>query len=631
MDIKEIITTNLKQIINDIYKIDIAKEEIQLEHPNDDKWGDLSCNVSFKVAKVTKQSTIEVAKNLAYGLLKNDIVVKLNSEEVSVFKKIDFQAPGFVNFTYSDYFLLYKALNVDENLKKDSPENNIGLFRGQKVLFEYTDPNPFKVFHIGHLMSNAIGESLSRIYEYLGADVKRVNYQGDVGLHVAKSIWGILKIFDSEKVLLTDLKNKSLKERVTFLGRAYALGASAYGDELQPEAKTQMHELNYLIYIAAQERLVEEESWIPVVDYKKYLQDSKTFDYQVVKELYHLGRQWSLEDFEQLYQELGTKFDSYYFESKVGEYGLDIVNAHISDGVFEKDNGAVIFRGEKVGLHSRVFINSKGLPTYEAKDLGLAFLKYELFKYDKSFIVTANEINEYFKVVLKAMGMFSLELTKKTTHIGHGVLRLTTGKMSSRTGEVLTGVGLIRETKEEIMRIMQEVGSDLDTDKREEIATQLSVGAIKYSILKQGLGKDIIYDKDRAIAITGDTGPYLQYTHARANSLIEKAGTWDFDLQSIKYELSEGKFTVSELERKILRFLLQFDEKVVYAMNNLSPNLVCDYLFELAQRFNTFYNEIPILASLNNERNFRLLLTKRLRDSLKTGLWLLGIVAPDKV
>lgn len=631
VDINEILRQKISSAVSVLFDVSIKPDQIQLEHPKDEKWGDISCNVSLKIARDIKQSPIDIAKKLSYEIQKNEIFVKLHDVDTLVFQKIDFQAPGFLNFTYSTPFLVSKAF-ADMDLRNNSdPKSNMGLFRGQKVLCEYTDPNPFKVFHIGHLMSNAIGESISRIYQYLGADLKRVNYQGDVGLHVAKSIWGLLKGFEEEGFSIDALAGKDLSTRVAYLGKAYARGAQAYSDDSNPTAKEEIHELNYLVYIAAQERLVEEENWIPVVDYKQYLENAKTFDYSLVKKIYALGRAWSLEDFEILYAKLGTKFDGYYFESKVGEYGLDIVNKHISDGVFTKENGATIFKGEEVGLHTRVFVNSKGLPTYEAKDLGLAFLKYESFKYDKSFIITANEINEYFKVVLKAMSLFSPELSSKTTHIGHGVLRFKTGKMSSRTGDVLTGVSLIQDTKQEILEIMEASSSDLDSSQRDEIATDLAIGAIKYSILKQSPGKDIIYDKDKAIAITGDTGPYLQYTHARANSILEKAGNWSLDLQSINYELGEATITLEETEIALMKQITKFEETIVYAEETLAPSVICDYLFELSQRFNTFYNDMPILTATHNVRNFRLMLTKRTKDVLKDGLWVLGISSPSHV
>ena len=246
-------------------------------------------------------------------------------------------------------------------------------------------------------MSNAIGESLSRIFEFQGAKVKRVCYQGDVGIHVAKAIWG-------------KMENEKLN-----WGQAYAYGAQMYDED--ENARKETIELNKKIYARTDKN---------------------------INKLYDAGKKESLKHFGKIYKKLKTKFDYFIFESEVGPIGKKIVEKGLKDKIFEKgENGAIIFKGEKYGLHTRVFINSEGLPTYEAKDLGLAEIKYKKYKYDQSFIITGNEVNEYFKVMLCAMDKINPDLAKKTKHIGHGMMRLPEGKMSSRTGNVITAETLI--------------------------------------------------------------------------------------------------------------------------------------------------------------------------------------------
>lgn len=629
MEISIYIKEQIAYVLKEKFDYEIPVTDIHLEHPNNEKWGDYSSNVAMKIAKELKHSPTEIAEIVSYEMQNIPHLVEIGEDSYEMFKNVSFFEPGFINITLSEEFLLQKSLETNFSVQKPEEKTYTGYVRGQKILFEYTDPNPFKVFHIGHLMSNAIGESLSRIFEFSGAEVKRVNYQGDVGMHVAKSIWGILKKFELESITLVDLEQKSLSDRLEFLGKSYALGASAYKDD--EAAKQEMKDLNYFVYIAGQERLVEEENWIPLVDYKQFLSDSPKFDYQQIKEIYFKGRKWSLDYFEQLYKRLGTNFEDYYFEGKVGEYGLKIVKDNLKKGVFIEDNGAIIFKGEDFGLHTRVFVNSFGLPTYEAKDLGLAPLKYESYKYDKSFIITANEINEYFKVVLKAMEQINPELAEKTVHIGHGVMRFKEGKMSSRTGDIISGDGLIEETKQAVFAQMA-VSSDLNADQKEGTADKLAIGAIKYSVLKHGPGRDIIFDKESSLELTGNTGPYLQYTHARAHSVLDKAPEWDSDHLLSLYEYTQGTLVLSERELSVLRHMSKFYDIIDLSLRELSPNLVAEYLFELAQRFNAFYNDIPILsAETNHELNFRLHLVKQVKDMLKTGLWLLGIESPDSV
>ena len=590
MELMELLREKISEVIKKSYKLDMTSDEIDVSHPGNELWGDYSTNIAMRLSKEVKQTPTEIAKKLSYELSQDSHAWQIDGVECEMFEKIDFQDPGFINFTLSEKFLTAAALTSDEKLESQKGNLNIGQYRGRNVLFEYTDPNPFKVFHIGHLMTNTLGEALSRMYEISGANVKRVNYQGDVGLHVAKSIWGVLK------------KPLPLDDKVGFFADGYVMGEKAY--ETDPKSKDEIHQLNYLIYIAAQERLQKEENWKPVVDYKKFLNESHTFSYEEVKELYEKGRKWSLEHFEKMYKILGTKFDAYYFESMVGEYGLKIVNDNLGKGVFKKDEGAIIFPGEKYGLHTRVFVNSFGLPTYEAKDLGLAILKSESFDYDLSFIITANEVDEYFKVVLKAMEQIKPDLAAKTVHIGHGVMRFKEGKMSSRTGEIVSAEEFIEDVKK-------------------MVSEPQAIGAIKYSILKQGMGKDIIFDKNQSVSITGNTGPYLQYTHARANSILEKAPKWSYN---------EAPATFQEREKNVLRHLVRFHDILSFALLNNSPNLICEYLFELAQRYNALYNDLQILKEPNEQAKIlRLQITKQVRDLLKTGLWILGIEAPERV
>jgi arginyl-tRNA synthetase len=630
MDVALLLKESLQKVFEAEYDLSLNMSEIHMEHPNAESWGDYASNVCMMVSKQLDQSPMEIAKNVSYRVLTQLDLLTKSDEDVSPVEKVTFEAPGFINFTLSHNWLLGQLKTRTYNTDNPAEDNNIGRFRANKVLFEYTDPNPFKVFHIGHLMSNAIGESLSRLYEFSGAQLRRVNYQGDVGMHVAKSVWGFIKKMETDQVTLEDLEQKTLKERVTFMGEAYALGASEFKKD--PEVQKEMQDLNAQLFVIAQDMLIESKDWKPIVDYKKFVPDQTKYDISFVKDIYLKGRAWSLADFEDFYVKLGTKFDDYYFESLVGEYGWQLVSQYLKEGIFEENQGAVIFNGDSFGLHNRVFLNSHGLPTYEAKDLGLALLKFEDFNYDLSFIVTANEVNEYFKVVLKALSQFNPDIAKKTNHIGHGMMVLPSGKMSSRTGEVVTGMSLMRETQDMLLEKIEAGDSNLTSEEKELISSQLAVGAIKYSILKHGIGKNIVYEKDKSVEVTGDTGIYLQYTHARAASVLNGAPEWEYDYSTILYNLKEKTLQLEQKEISLLRHLQKFDDNVNLAVDNFAPSTLCTYLFELAQHFNTFYNDLSILsAETEMQRNLRLQLTKQVKDILVVGLWLLGIEAPERV
>jgi arginyl-tRNA synthetase len=463
---------------------------------------------------------------------------------------------------------------------------------GKTVMVEFTDPNPFKLFHIGHLMSNTIGESFSRLYEATGAKVFRANYQGDVGLHVAKAVWGM----EQTKKNMPG-EHADLTEKMTFLGDAYATGSRAYDDESNLEARAGIDVLNEKIYSRSD---------------------------ATINELYDIGRKWSLEYFETVYARLGTKFDCYFFERDMVKEGLATVLAH--EDIFIKSEGATVFPGEKYGLHTRVFVSSRGLPTYEAKELGLNKKKFEEYSLDLSVIVTGNEVIDYFRVLLKAMELaLPPEVAARTRHMPHGMLRLPTGKMSSRTGDVIAGESLLDKAKLALREKVSE-RSSLDDAEREAVTEAIAVGAIKYSILKQNPGQDIIFDFEKSLSFEGDSGPYLQYAYARLRSIIRKAGE---ERTGAAVEFAELD---SEVELALMRKIFEFSDVVARAAESLTPNTVATYLHKLAVAANKFYETTPILKDENMKRRAaRLALTNVAARTIASGLALLGIKAPEKI
>jgi arginyl-tRNA synthetase len=525
-------------------------------------FGDYATNAALSSAKELGKNPREMAELLVAELEKS-------VEVMDVVSKIEIAGPGFINFFVKDEII---RAHIGAILFKGEEYGANETLKGQKVIVEYTDPNPFKEFHIGHLMSNAVGESLSRIVAAQGAEVKRACYQGDKGMHVAMAVWGGKKY------------ESGIMNHVIDLAQAYAFGATAYKKE--EEAKKEIQEINKKIYDRSDEK---------------------------INEIYDLGRKISLDYFETIYEKLGTKFDYYFFESVTGEVGKKTVEENIP-AVFEKSDGAVIFRGEDHGLHTRVFINSEGLPTYEAKELGLAKVKYDTYPYDTSIVVTGNEVNDYFQVLLRAMYLIFPDLEKRTKHISHGMLRLPTGKMSSRTGDVITAESLISTLEEMVMEKMK----DRELEEKEKIAEAVAVGAIKYSILKQSPGKDIIFDFEKSLSFEGDSGVYLQYAYVRTQALLRKA--------DIKRNAGEGSETPSELEKLLFEGL---PNVVKLAHHDLAPNYIATYLINVCRAFNAYYEQNPILG--NEHTPYRLALVEAVGIVLKNGLNLLGISAPERM
>lgn len=574
-----------KAIVKASETLDLEKVSFSLEPSNNKVYGDYATNVALIVAKKAKKNPRDVSEMIAR---------ELRDQHIPGVSKIETAGAGFINFFLSEVFFtecIKDILDKKENFGKGK------TFAGKRIIVEHTDPNPFKEFHVGHLMPNVIGGTLARLYEWQGAEVMEANYQGDVGLHVACAVWAM-----KNKLPKIPEESETLEKKIEYLAKAYVYGRKAYdktdffgalfGGPTKYDIRKQISEINKKIY---------EKS------------DSE------INKLYELGRKWSLDYFEGIYRTLGTKFDFYFFESVASPRGLAMVKKNVSKGVFEESNGATIFRGEKHGLHTRVFINKEGLPTYEAKELALPSMKYEAYPYDLSLVVTANEINEYFLVLLKVLEEIEPELARKTIHVGHGVLKLPTGKMSSRTGDVIRAEALI-ENVSSLIRIKMK-DQDIEISEKEKIAKEIALSAIKFTILRQSIGKDIVFDFDTSISFEGDSGPYLQYTTVRARSALSKAE---------KLGKKRNTNILSKGESSLERLLCRFPEVVERAADKKAPQLVVTYLLEVASVFNAYYAQNKIVDD-SVDSPYRLALTEAVAITITNGLTILGIQVPEKM
>lgn len=557
----------IKTAVDDVLsELGYTSVDFVIEHPGDLSHGDFACNVAMVFAKEAKQSPRAVAEN---------IVAKLDGS-IEYVDRIEIAGPGFINFYLARDFFVSETARI---LKMGDDWGKNASWAGKKVVVEYTDPNPFKAFHIGHLFTNAVGESIARLFMMGGADVRRVCYQGDVGLHVAHAIWGMQQLGITAEGNFT----------ATDLGRAYAAGATAY--KTDETAKAEIATLNKVIY----ERTDE-----------------------IVNALYDAGKATSLAYFETVYKLVDTQFSEYFFESEGAPIGKQLVLDN--PAIFPESDGAYIFPGEKYGLHTRVFLNKLGLPTYEAKELALAKIKDErLGGYDHSVISTANEINEYFKVLKTAMGFVYPELAAKTEHIGHGMVRLATGKMSSRTGDVIEATEFITDVAASAHAKIVETGIAEPTP---ELANDIAIAAIKYATLRGSILQDSVFDKDRALSFEGDSGPYLQYTHARICSVLEKAAA-----TGVVPSCTVVPTKPYELEK----ILYRFEEVVAAALDARAPHKVVGYVTELAGAFNSFYAQEKIADTSDTYAPYKAALAQAVALTLKNGLFILAIKAPQRL
>ena len=571
-----------KNITEALEKWGVSDVSFSVEATNDETHGEYATNVAMVSAKILKTNPKALA---------SELVSELSENLPKEIEKVEVAGPGFINFFLKrEYF----SDTVSHILKEGEHYGRSVALKGQKVMVEYTDPNPFKEFHIGHLMSNTIGESIARLYEVQGAEVKRACYQGDVGLHVAKAIWGMQSVPERDENPLNSL---SPEAQAQYLGHAYQLGSAAYeGGE-----KDAIEEINRKVYDRS---------------------DSE------INKLYDWGRKVSLAYFDGQYKKLGTKFDFNFFESEMAKPGLEIVRKFLGR-LFQESDGAIVFHAEKHNpkLHTRVYITSQGLPTYEAKELALHVAKARKYPADASIVNTANEQDGVFAVGLEAFRQIDKEHASRVKHVSHGMLRLPTGKMSSRTGGVITADELIFS----IVSKLKEKFSESERKADEVTLESVSIGAIKYSILRQSIGSDIIFDLEKSVSLEGDSGPYLQYAAVRAHSILEKAKA-----EGVRGSLTstgnvEVRLPHEWQTRSFERLLSHFPEVVERAGAEFAPQYISTYLIEIAASFNNFYAQEKIVDKDDPHSPYKLALTKAFRTVMENGLWILGIKVPERM
>ncbi len=557
------IETTIAGIVADAYGFD---GRVELTRP-DAQFGDFATNIALQLAKPAGRNPRELATELA-DLLKPELDGLVGDVTIA--------GPGFINLTLTDAALTTMA------------EQTVGQTKaGKTVLAEYSDPNPFKPLHAGHLYTTLIGDMVARLNVAAGADVQRINYGGDVGLHVGKSMWAIIEWLGSEDP--TGLDAVAEADRPAWLGERYVQGNNAYEDD--PDAKAAI--------VATNKRV-----------YRLHTDGDRESGFA---RIYWMCRQWSYDYFETLYGQLQVvPFDRYIPESEVTPLGVATVQEQLAAGVYERSGDAVVFDGERRGLHTRVFVNSEGLPTYEAKEVGLSLTKWQDYHFDESIIITANEQQQYMQVVLASIAEFAPEAAGRTRHMVHGVVKLQGGvKMSSRKGNVVTAL--------EILESARTAGKESGVDHSESTI----LAAVRYAFAKNRLGSDISYDPKESVALEGNSGPYLQYAHARARSVLAKA---PHDAGAT----GTPNATVYEAdERLLVRCLGEYAETVDKAVAELMPHHICGYLYELAQIFNRFYEHNKVIG--HERQAVRVGLVRRYADTLKAGLGLLGIDAPDRM
>ncbi len=538
----------ITQILKSEFDLDVTPT---LTRP-EPQFGDYTTNVALQIAGRVRQNPRAVAEKIAEKLA-----------ETGEYEAVEVAGPGFLNIT------LKPAALLDVTRKEPIPGR-----AGQTVVIETNNPNPFKAMHIGHAYNAILGDTIANLLAVDGAKTYRVSYHGDVGLHVGKSMYSLLRYADGD---IGKIEAIPESERNSFMSKMYAEGSKAYKED--KAAKAEINDL-------------AEQSFEPKTGL--YIQ------------IYDLCKKWSFEQIDALVARLGNiPIERRFLESDADVYGVKTVKDN-TPKVFKQSDGAYIFEGSKYGAFDNAFIASNGRGLYAARDLGLMQYKNEYYHPDHSYIVTGNEQAAYFKGVIAAAEQIWPEQKGQTVNIPTGLVKLTTGKMSSRDGDVIEIGWLFDQFAEAI----KERGGEPDD--------AIIAGALRYQFLKVKIGSDVVFDVNEAVSLTGNTGSYLQYAHARARRILEKSTAPVAMPTDVRIE-----------DRLLVRKLGEYHEVVEVAKRSLEPHHICTYLFELAQEFNRYYEKNQVIGS--DHELHRLGLVALYADTLRAGLMILGIVAPNKM
>lgn len=515
---------------------------------------------------------------------------------------------GFLNFVVADsYWQNFLLKNYKSETFGYSP-----IREDKPVVVEYSSPNTNKPLHLGHIRNNLLGWSVAEILKANGYAVKKVNLVNDRGIHICKSMLAWKKFSDGETPQSSGMKGDHL------VGKYYVAFDKAYKEEIANLVSKGMDkeeaEKNAPILLEAQAMLKRwEEKDAEVVDLWKQM------------------NAWVYAGFDETYNKLGIDFDKVYYESETYLLGKDLVNKGLEKGVFyRREDGSVWIDLTKDGLDEKLLLRKDGTSVYMTQDLGTACLRHDDFGSERLVYVVGNEQNYHFAVLKLVLEKLGMEWAKDLYHLSYGMVELPNGKMKSREGTVVDADDLIAQMIETARLQTEEHGKTegFSSEQASELYSQLALGALKYFILKVDPKKNMLFNPEESIDFNGNTGPFIQYTHARIRSIIRKSENFD----SMKMPSSDEKVEFNSKEKEVLNCLFSFSSVVRQAGETYSPSLIANFAFDLAKNFNAFYQDTPILRE-NDEakRNMRLRLSYFTGATIKTAMHLLGIDVPERM
>ena len=545
-------------------------KSIDIEATSNDKFGDFQTNFAMVNAKILKSNPRAIAENVVNNLVENNVI-----------EKVEVAGPGFIN-------IFLKEAYLGERVRKISTEKYDLSFLDTHgdVIIDYSSPNIAKRMHIGHLRSTIIGDSIKRIYRYLGYNVVADNHIGDWGTQFGKLIIGYRNWLDREAYEASPIEE---------LERVYV--EFSKNSEKNPELEDQAREELRKLHEGDEENYALWQEFIKV----------------------------SLDEYNKVYARLGVDFDTYYGESYYHDMMPAVVEELLEKGIAREDDGAnVVFFEEEDKLHPCIIQKKDGAFLYATSDIATVKFRKENYDVNQIIYVTDERQQDHFRQFFKITDM--LEWDVKKSHVWFGIMRFAEGIFSSRKGNVIRLEQLLDEGKKKALEVVEEKNPSLSAEEKANISEVVGIGAIKYADLSQNRQSPVIFEWDKILSFEGNTAPYLQYTYARIQSILKKGS------ENGKVLNNDSKIMLKEsAERSLVLYMGLFPKTMMKAAESFRPNLVADYLFELSRKFNTFYNSCPILNQEDEVLYSRLLIADRTAKVLKEGLDLLGIATVDRM
>lgn len=591
MNLSETIISLTQQAIVALFNTEVPESSIALQDTRKEFVGEVTI-VTFPFIKFSKKSPEETGAMIGEYLT-------TNTELVTGYSTVK----GFLNLSIASSYWLSCLAEINTTLHFGK-----GPTKNSKVMVEYSSPNTNKPLHLGHVRNNLLGYSVAELLKYAGYEVIKANLVNDRGIHICKSMLAWEKFGNGETPESTGMKGDHL------VGKYYVEFDKAYKKEIE-----------HLITQGLTEEQAKKEA--PMIkEAQEMLLKWEQKDEHVLK-LWKMMNDWVYAGFAVTYKSMGVDFDQYYYESNTYNLGKDIIEEGLAKGVFfNKEDGSVWIDLTEDGLDQKLVLRGDGTSVYITQDIGTAQMKYEQYQMDASLYVVGNEQEYHFKVLFLILEKLGKTWAKGLFHLSYGMVDLPSGKMKSREGTVVDADDLIAEMIQSAKEQSEALGkvSEFEEAEKENLYRMIGMGALKYYLLKVDPKKRLLFDPNESIDLQGHTGPFIQYSYARIQSILRKANV-SIDAKILVDDLNAN-------EKECIMLMLKYPIIIEESAKAYSPALLSNYLYELAKTFNKFYHDDPILKVEDEQRlQFRLMICQTTSRIIATGMALLGIEVPERM